>query len=308
MSSSAIFSLVIGILAIALLAAAVSLLLLSFLKRERTAIKDGEADLEIIEREKARREKEKRKGHKALKVLGKVGSSLFLALALVLAAFSIRSMATDNPLIGNVGTLVIGSNSMSGKHPTNDYLLENDLNNQFSTYDLIGLTRYEKEEDVKLYDVVAYRSVKGPIIVHRVIAITETDEGLGFITRGDMNVVSDPGTHYSSYLHFEDVIGYYNNFWIPSVGLPILFLQSPIGLLTLVAIVYSSFFYSIVMDKKEEAEGERLKEILKVIPYDFESDDLMELNKKVTLLYRGQTYEIPAAKHGKGQENGTEND
>lgn len=49
---------------------------------------------------------------------------------------------------------------MSQQNEANTYLKTNNLNNQFNTYDIIQIQKYKDVDQVKLYDVVAYRNDK----------------------------------------------------------------------------------------------------------------------------------------------------
>ena len=72
---------------------------------------------------------------------------------------------------------MIASGSMSEKN--NEYVKDNEeLNNQFDTYDMIGISKYGSQNDVKLYDVVAYKNKKDITIVHRVVQIKTFEDGL----------------------------------------------------------------------------------------------------------------------------------
>ena len=82
---------------------------------------------------------------------------------------------------------------MSQQNEANTYLKTNNLNNQFNTYDIIQIQKYKDVDQVKLYDVVAYRNDENIVIVHRVIEIKETDGAKTFITQGDSNNASDVG-------------------------------------------------------------------------------------------------------------------
>lgn len=60
-------------------------------------------------------------------------------------------------LFGDSTLVVIASGSMSEKN--NDIIKKHpELNNQFDTYDIIGITKYQKQEEISLFDVVAYKN------------------------------------------------------------------------------------------------------------------------------------------------------
>lgn len=154
-----------------------------------------------------------------MRIVGKVISYLILG---VIAAFFIYSLAnrftSGVTMIGDKAMVVIGSGSMSQQNEANTYLKTNNLNNQFNTYDIIQIQKYKDVDQVKLYDVVAYRNDKNIVIVHRVINIKETDGIKTFITQGDSNNTSDVGSQYKESLSYDRIVGYYTNFRIQGVG------------------------------------------------------------------------------------------
>ena len=164
-------------------------------------IENGEDDLYLLDNviEETKREKSKRR--KAMRIVGKVISYLILG---VIAAFFIYSLVnrftSGVTMIGDKAMVVIGSGSMSQQNEANTYLKTNNLNNQFNTYDIIQIQKYKDVDQVKLYDVVAYRNDKNIVIVHRVINIKETDGIKTFITQGDSNNTSDVGSQYKESL------------------------------------------------------------------------------------------------------------
>ena len=201
-------------------------------------IENGEDDLYLLDNviEETKREKSKRR--KAMRIVGKVISYLILG---VIAAFFIYSLVnrftSGVTMIGDKAMVVIGSGSMSQQNEANTYLKTNNLNNQFNTYDIIQIQKYKDVDQVKLYDVVAYRNDENIVIVHRVIEIKETDGTKTFITQGDSNNASDVGSQYKESLSYDRIVGYYTNFRIKGVGAFIVFLQSNSGIITIFCVL-----------------------------------------------------------------------
>ena len=90
--------------------------------------------------------------------------------------FSTYVNCQQNSTFDNIPTLkVVNSASMSVKHEDNKYLVENDLNDQFQTFDLILTYKLPKEEDLELYDIVVYE-VDEILVIHRIVGIEEPNE------------------------------------------------------------------------------------------------------------------------------------
>ena len=144
--------------------------------------------------------------------------------------------------------LVVATDSMSYKNEENTYLFTNDLNNQFSSNDIVIVKRVNDITDLKLYDIISYTNNKGINIIHRIIDIN--DEFI--VTRGDANNISD------DVITFNQVIGVYNNFRIPKLGLIVFYLQSYYGMLCVFAIYYLLIMYSYVSNRIKKEEENRL--------------------------------------------------
>ena len=137
-------------------------------------------------------------------------------------------------MLGNQGILVVASGSMSEKNEANGYLIENNLNNQFNTYDTIVIKKVRYESDLALYDVIAFVDSEGKTVIHRIIDIEfGTDGRIHYETRGDSNNASDKFRPC-----IDDIQGKYTGKKIPVIGMFALFMQSPIGIKTVVGLLY----------------------------------------------------------------------
>lgn len=254
-------------------------------------IKKGNADQEILELEVGERKKKTRKHAKAIKTTKKIVGYGFFALVLVVFGFSLYGRFFNNNLsFGNSGLVVISTGSMSEKNDSNDYLFENNLNNQFDAYDIIGVSKYDSVDEVKQYDVIAYKNIDGVIIVHRVIEIREENGQNVFITRGDANNTSDTNFQYENYLTFDNIIGYYNGTRIPLLGVFVIFLQSNAGIITIIAIGYCLIMFDHYNSKFDEALAERTKYISESLKYDFTSAVKLDAISENVSLYNNKIY------------------
>ncbi|MBQ9120746.1 MAG: hypothetical protein IJY12_00075 [Clostridia bacterium] len=146
---------------------------------------------------------------------------------------------------------VVMSGSMAKKYETNTYLYENDLNDQFDTFDLLFVYCPPAAAELELYDIVVYE-VDGVDVIHRIVGIEEPNESHPderyFLLQGDAVEVPDRFP-----VHYSQIKAIYRGGKIPFVGSFIYFLQSPAGwiciLLVIVAMIASS-----VVDKNLEKE------------------------------------------------------
>lgn len=213
-------------------------------------IENGEDDLYLLDNVIEETKLEKSKRRKAMRIVGKVISYLILGVVAAFFIYSLVNRFTSGvTMIGDKAMVVIGSGSMSQQNEANTYLKTNNLNNQFNTYDIIQIQKYKDVDQVKLYDVVAYRNDENIVIVHRVIEIKETDGTKTFITQGDSNNASDVGSQYKESLSYDRIVGYYTNFRIQGVGAFIVFLQSNSGIITIFCVLYCFGMYEYYSDK-----------------------------------------------------------
>ena len=254
-------------------------------------IKKGRADQEILDLEKGERKKKAKKHPKAIRITKKVASYGIFAIVLVIFGFSLYGRFFNNNLsFGNSGLIVISSGSMSERNDSNDYLFENNLTNQFDTYDIIGVTGYESIDDVEQYDVVAFKNTEGTIIVHRIIEIREVNGENVFITRGDSNNTSDTNFQYEDYLTFDNIIGYYNGTRVPLLGVFIIFLQSNAGIITIVAIGYCLIMFDHYNSMFEEALNKRTSLLIDTFKYDFDSEAKLQIINENLTVYKDKIY------------------
>ena len=190
----------------------------------------------------------------------KLADILSIIITLVIFFFfavSLYAEKNDNSFkMSGIGSLqVVASGSMSYIDDVNDYLLENNLTNQFNTYDIINIKPVESVETLKLYDVVVYKTYD-KLVVHRIVDIIEKDGERQFILRGDTNKLDDPHP-----VAFKDIVGRYTGFKIPMVGIFVLFLQSALGYVAM-GLVFMIELIAPVFEKKiDKVIKQRLQEI-----------------------------------------------
>ena len=232
-----------------------------------------ERDIEILEELIYESQENIIKRRKIGKKIKAVLYYIFLALIIPLSIFTFISKLQNNVVyIGGKGMMVVASGSMSYKHKVNDYLITNDLNNQFNKFDIIILEEVNDTTDLDLYDVIAYRNDEGINIIHRIVEINSVNGVIEYVTRGDAVDVHD--TYHPK---IEDILGVYTCEKVKNVGIFILFLQSPSGIITLFAILYCILMIDKNSEKIKNAQYER-EEVLNVaFDYDKEKYSLVSI-------------------------------
>ena len=285
-------SLIVTIVCLVAFSGVFTILFRNYFQNAQEGVEEGKEDLVLLQ-ECALREEERRSPRKkALRILkGSLWGILGVA-ALLFFGFSLASRITGSPLVlGDYGTLVISSGSMSERNPANRYLFENNLEDQLSTYDLIGVERVSSPEDISLYDIIAFRAEDGRTIVHRVVEIERFEEGTFFLTQGDANDENDANALYGDYLAFDGILGRYSGFRIPLVGVFVIFLQSGAGIATIVSLLYCYLMYGYFRSRLGKAVDERTEYLLSVIPFSPEEDgEPAYLEEREAILYKGEVY------------------
>ena len=211
-----------------------------------------------VEDDKIKKEYKKAQGKK--RKCGAVDCivSVFCALLFTCAfAFSLYVNVQEDKYFDNIPTLkVVNSGSMAKKHEKNTYLFENNLNDQFQTFDIIFTYALPKEEDLQLYDIVVYE-VDGGLLVHRIVGIEEPNaehpDERYFLLQGD--AVERPDRFP---VHYSQMKAIYRGTHVANVGSFVSFLQSPAGWMCMILIVIAIVATPIIEKVIEKAKKERL--------------------------------------------------
>ena len=251
MSPFEIYSLVICLIVYILLAGIGTFMVLTVYKLLMELIRKGARDQEIL------KEHLKQKGKKKTCAFDCISSILLCSVLLIVFVFSTYVGCTKNTYFDNAPTFkIVNSSSMSKKNEKNKYLFENNLNNQFSTFDLILTYKLPKEEELKLYDIVIYE-VDDVLVVHRIVGIEEPNkhhpEERWFLCQGD--AISQPDRFPVKYSQMR---GIYKNEKIPFVGSFVAFMQSPAGYMCIILVALAVVLTPILEKKLEKAKQLRL--------------------------------------------------
>ena len=255
MSNIEILSLVVTAICLISFCLVFTFLFRSYYLSNIESITKGRDDVAIIEfaLEEYKESKDNKKG-KVKKTISQIASYSVLAVVLVFFGFSVYSRFFNNNLLfGDTGYVVISSGSMS---------------NQFNTYDIIGIEKYDSQDDIKLYDVVSFYGQDNIIYVHRVVGINSNGT---YVTRGDSNNVDDTNRLYEGYLTYDKIIGHYTNFRIQLVGVFVIFLQSNSGIITIISIIYCLLMFDHFKGKYEEAVYARKDLLIKDLEINLET-------------------------------------
>lgn len=305
MSNIEIISLVVTVVCLISFCSVFTILFRHYYLTSIDGVKEGNYDHDLISNAKEDESRDLKTGEKKKKGIQigiKIGSYLILGLILVFFGVSLYSRFSGNIIpFGDSTLIVIGSGSMSERYQTNTYLFENDLTNQFNAYDIIGITKYDSEGDIDLYDVIAFKDKDGTTIVHRIISINNLEDGrVGYITQGDANSRNDVGSRYSDYVYYDDIIGFYNETRIETVGIFIIFLQSNAGIITIVAIAYCLFMFDYYNTRYDNKIEERTQLLLKESSFNLESEldvsDEIDIVYKEELIYKNSVYTFSRGK------------
>ncbi len=248
------YGLVLCLIVIALLALVFTALIGTVCRQSLQLIRCGAKDKQI-KTEYLKKRRKKREG-----VAGKTLSAIFYVAVFAVFACSFAMRVSETSDIFPAAVRVVKSGSMSNKYKKNAYLFENNLNDQFQTFDLIITRSMPDEFDLQLYDIVVYRS-ENKMVIHRIVKIEEPNaehpEHRLFILQGDN--VAIPDLEPVTYAQME---GIYRGERVPAVGSFVLFLQSPAGYACLVLLVISVTVTPLLERKIERAKQERFGAIL----------------------------------------------
>jgi signal peptidase I len=287
MSTSEIIALIIAIICLVSFSAVFTILYGMFSKKNIEEILQGKKDIEILEATLIEKEKKKSKIKKGFKIFGEVLTGVVSVAILVFFVASIYSKISSNILsFGDTSALVIATGSMSEKNSANSYLAQNGLNNQFSAGDII-LIHSVKQDELAAYDVVAYKNEDtNKIIVHRIRLIKSVDGVTHYVTRGDANNADDSANG----VIFEDIIGVYKNEKATYIGSFVLFLQSNIGIITILAITYCLFMYDFYDRKYDIKYNDRKDKLIKAIGFDLSNKHRYSSDFDEIIYYKGMKY------------------
>ena len=288
MSNLEIVGIIVSIFGVGCFAAVFTILYVTYSNSLISEYKSGKKDIELIDEsiyDNLSKVKNRREFIQAIKSGG------FYGLMIIMIPFFVLSLV--NKFTGNVtmiadrGLIVVATGSMSERNPANEYIITNDLDNQFDAYSIIVIEKVENESELRLYDVISFVNDKGINVIHRIIGFSINEEGkLAYETRGDSNNASD-----AYHPTIDDVQGKYVGKKIPMIGVFVLFMQSSIGIITVASLIYCLLMIDHFTNKILKAQNERLDHLSQAIDYQTETElGTMKANFTETIYYKGISY------------------
>ena len=237
----------------------VSSLLIYIFKLSKKLIQSGFEDATLIKEYKKNKRK-KEQGKTVWDLIKLFFSASIVIVMCGLFAFSIFLKVAPEDMTKDFSKLlVVESNSMSYKRDENTYLKENNLNDQFSMFDIVVTHKLPAEEDLELYDIVVY-NFDGTLVIHRIIEIEEPNafhpDCRHFTLKGDANAYTDKKP-----VLYEQMVAIYQGEKVQFIGSFVLFLQSPAGYLSILLAFVTTIVVPLMGRKLEDEKELRLRTI-----------------------------------------------
>lgn len=283
-----IVGLIVSILGVGSFAALFTILYMTYSNSLINEYKSGKRDIELIDEAIYENLSKTKKRKKIIRTIKSVG---FYGLMIIIVPFFVMAMVSkfngSIPMINGKGIIVVASGSMSEKHEENLYLVTQGLDDQFPTYSMIVVEKVDSDSDLKKWDIISFVDDTGKNTIHRIVKIDYAPDGSAiYTTRGDSNNTDDK---YKPVL--EDIQGRYTGKYISTIGMFILFMQSSIGIITVVSLVYCLFVIDRLTNKMTKAEEERLEILSSVIDISEETEQGKLKTKFIEkIYYKGISY------------------
>lgn len=167
---------------------------------------------------------------------------------------------------GDKTYLVIQTSSMASINENNKYLKDGSIdskdrmNTRISQYAFIGIDKFKSEDQIKVYDIVAFR-MDDKIIVHRVYSIGEEKDGHKLFTfRGDANPASMSG---EINVTSDRIVGVFDGYQNQVLGSIVIYIQSGTGLISVFAIAIVLMVYVFYYDRIDLRLTDRYEALMK---------------------------------------------
>lgn len=168
---------------------------------------------------------------------------------------------------GDKTYLVVQTSSMASINDNNKFLKDGSIdskdkmNTRISQYAFIGIDKFKSEDQIKVYDIVAFR-MDDKIIVHRVysISIGEKDGHKLFTFRGDANPASMSG---EINVTSDRIVGVFDGYQNQVLGSIVIYIQSGTGLISVFAIAIVLMVYIFYYDRIDLRLTDRYEALMK---------------------------------------------
>lgn len=202
------------------------------LKRKYFGREASGATLTDEERETVRSSLAKKsKRSKIGKMVGNVVFAVFMVIIVAITIVAVVFRAQGGQFFfGDTAYLVVRTDSMSYKSESNPYY-EYLPDNQIEVYSLISINKLDDDDEIEVFDIIAY-TYDGTTYVHRVVNINTFEDGtVTYQAMGDTNIGS---FSFELCLSRESILGIYTGNAQFVNGVLLLYLQSNIGIISLV--------------------------------------------------------------------------
>lgn len=168
---------------------------------------------------------------------------------------------------GDKTYLVVQTSSMASINDNNKYLKDGSIdskdrmNTRISQYAFIGIDKFKSEDQIKVYDIVAFR-MDDKIIVHRVYSISMGEkDGHKLLTfRGDANPASMSG---EINVTSDRIVGVFDGYQNQVLGSIVIYIQSGTGLISVFAIAIVLMVYIFYYDRIDLRLTDRYEALMK---------------------------------------------
>ena len=289
METIEIVGIIVSLIGIGSFSAIFTILYVTYTNAAINEFRSGKKDVELIDEAIYDNLTHVKKRREIIKTIKSIGFYGLMIIIIPIFVFSLLNKFSGNvTMFGDRGILVVASGSMSKQNEANHYLVTENLNNQFETYDTIVIEKVRYASDVDVYDVIAFSNDEGKIVIHRVIDKQFINGMIRFETRGDSNNASD------KYMPcMDDIHGKYVDVKIPVVGMFVMFMQSPIGIITVVGLLYCLITTDKLTEKLFKEQQKRLDKLSTAIDYENETEmGKMNAQYYETIYYKGFIYKF----------------
>ncbi len=233
------------------------------------------------------------KRKKREKRASKVSSGFLIAiyvLLLVVVGFAITEQQSGGQMFfGDTAMLVVRTSSMAEINTVNKAdLASHDLSdesNRLPQYTFITIKKVNSADDLVPYKVYAFKMAsseegKTVTIVHRLIEVETKNGEKAFTFRGDANPSSLSGEIMISY---DSIVGEWTGFQNLFLGMFTVYLQSAIGIITLLTAFLLLVIYSVLYGRMTQEYEIRYEALLqKKVGYDGDGNEIVEEKKEET--------------------------
>lgn len=233
---------------------------------------------------------------KKLRAVTDVVFGFLIVLLLLVSAVAVAFRAQgDQFFLGNTSYFTILTGSMEEKNAGNPYYSRLPDDGQIKQFSLIGIKKV-KESELNLYDVVAFEYDE-VVYVHRIVRIVEKDGVKLYTTMGDANTGSMSA---EVNMTFDKIIGRYNGFQNFGLGVAISYLESNIGIISLVFALLMLSVISFSEGRIDKRYAERIAELAVLL----DEGDSLEVNTGAHPIVP-KLEELPGGDLYRGDGNGT---